>query len=99
MLASWHEKLTSADSAGTRDGLAGAQSPRKPAKARARAAKAAAWAIYGIMLPAVFTVVVIPGNATVNVVVITAAIIYSIFWLLGGARVLASRRAGARPGI
>jgi hypothetical protein len=90
MLASWHQKLASADSAGARP-------LRKPAKARARAAKAALWGLYGIIMPAVFWVAIIPGQATVGVVVTFAVVIYLVFWLLGGVWVLASRRGWTRP--
>ena len=60
-------------------------------------ARAAAWGIFGIIMPAVFTVAIIPGNTTVRVVVTTAAVIYFIFWLLGGVMMLGSRLGWARP--
>ena len=94
MLASWHQKLTRSGSAGIPVGQTGAQPLRKPAKARARAAKAAAWGLYGIVMPAAFTVAVIPGNAPVGVVVVTAAVICLIFWLLGA---VVMRRGWTRP--
>ena len=90
MLASWHQKLTRADGGG-------AQPLRKPAKVRARAAKAAAWGLYGIIMPAVFWVAAIPGHTTVGVVVTFAAVIYSSFWLLGGFVVLAPHLSWTRP--
>ena len=88
MLASWHRKLTRADSAG-------AQPLRKAAKPRA--AKAAAWGLYGIIMPAVCWVAAIPGHTTVGVVVTYAAVIYSTFWLLGGFVVLAPHLSWTRP--
>ena len=94
MLTSWHKKLISADSADASAWRGGVPSPRKPAKARARAAKAAVFGLYGIIMPAVFTVAVIPGDTTVRVVVTTAAVIYFTFWVVGGAVVLATRSAG-----
>jgi hypothetical protein len=90
MLASWHQKLTRADGAG-------AQPLRKPAKVRARAAKAAAWGLYGTIMPAVFWVAAIPGHTTVGVVVTFAVVIYSTFWLLGGFVVLAPHLSWTRP--
>jgi hypothetical protein len=81
-------------------GQPGAQSARKPANskaAKARAAKAAAWGIYGIILSAVVFAVVVPGNATATAAVTMAAVIYFIFWLLGGAMLLRARLGWTRP--
>jgi hypothetical protein len=88
MLASWHRKLTRADGAG-------AQPLRKPAKARA--ARAAAWSLFGIIMPAVCWVAAIPGHTTAGVVVTYAAVIYSTFWLLGAFVVLAPHLSWTRP--
>jgi Domain of unknown function (DUF1707) len=90
MLVSWHQKLTRADGAG-------AQPLRKPAKARARVAKAAAWGLYGIIMPAAVWVAVIPGHTTVWVMVTYAIVVYSLFWVLGTVVILAPRLSWTRP--
>jgi hypothetical protein len=69
-------------------GRAVASSPaRAPAKkaapARARAKKAAAWGAYGIVLPAIFAVVIVPGYANIAAAIVTTAAIYFVFWLIG----------------
>jgi hypothetical protein len=85
---------TYADLAGVTAGLPGAGPGRKPARAqlgraaasspaRARAKKAAAWGAYGIVLPAIFAVVIVPGYANISVAVVTTAVIYFAFWLIG----------------
>ncbi len=85
---------TYADLAGVTAGLAGAGPDRKPARAqpgraaasspaRARAKKAAAWGAYGIVLPAIFAVVIVPGYANIAVAIVTTAFIYFVFWLIG----------------
>jgi hypothetical protein len=92
MLISWHGKLTRAD-----DG--GAQRLRRSVRAKAWAAKAALFGLFGLVLPAAFTVAIIPGNTTIGVVVTYAAIISGTFWLAGAGILLASRigRATTRP--
>jgi Domain of unknown function (DUF1707) len=77
--------------------LASAQPLRKPARALTRAEKTAAWAVYGIIMPAFLTVAGMPGHTTAGAVVVTAAVIYFIFWLLGGVMMLGSRRGRRRP--
>ncbi|HEY7429155.1 MAG TPA: DUF1707 domain-containing protein [Streptosporangiaceae bacterium] len=95
LLVAWHEKLTHPD--GTAPGeLAEDRLPRGPAGVRAGLAKAAVLGIWGLIMPAVLTVALIPGHTTVNVVVATAAFFYCLFWLAGGAVLLAYRRAGTR---
>ena len=85
---------TYADLAGITAGLARAESDRKPARAqlgraaasspaRARAKKAAAWGAYGIVLPAIFAAVIVPGYANIAVAIVTTAAIYFVFWLIG----------------
>ena len=78
-------------------GLASAPLLRKPAPALGRAGKTAAWGVYGIIMPAVLTVAGIPGHATVGAVAVTAAVIYFVFWLLGGVMMLGSRHGWPRP--
>jgi DUF1707 SHOCT-like domain len=85
---------TYADLAGVTAGLARADPDRKPARAqlgraaasspaRARAKKAAAWGTYGIVLPAIFAAVIVPGYANIAVAIVTTAVIYFVFWLIG----------------
>jgi Domain of unknown function (DUF1707) len=76
-------------------GLASAQPLRKPARALTRAEKTAAWGVYGIIMPAVLTVAGIPGHTTVGAVAVTAAVLYFIFWLVGGLMMLG--RGWPRP--
>ena len=85
---------TYADLAGVTAGLAITGPDRKPARAqlgraaassptRARAKKAAAWGAYGIVLPAIFAAVIVPGYANIAVAIVTTAAIYFVFWLIG----------------
>jgi DUF1707 SHOCT-like domain len=76
--------------------LAAVQPLRTPVRALSRAEMAAAWAIYGIVLTVILTVAVVPGPTTIGVIAITAVVIYSAFWLLGGILMVVSRRG--RPG-
>jgi hypothetical protein len=81
-------------------GLAAVQPLRTPVRTLSRSEMAAAWAIYGIVLTVILTIAVVPGQTTIGMIAITAAVIYSAFWLLGGALMLAARRswrAGAPP--
>jgi len=73
-------------------GLAAVQPPGRPVQALSQAEMAAAWAMYGIVLTVILTIVVVPGQTTIGVIAITAAVIYSAFWLLGGVLMVASRR-------
>jgi hypothetical protein len=77
--------------------LAAVQPLRTPVRALSRAEMAAAWAIYGIVVTVILTIAVVPGPATIGVIAITAAVIYSAFWLLGGIPMVVSRRG--RPGL
>jgi hypothetical protein len=70
---------------------AAVQPLRTPVRALSRAEMAAAWALYGIVLTVILTVAVVPGPTTIGVIAITAAVIYSAFWLLGGILMVASR--------
>ncbi len=85
---------TYAELADVTAGLTGAQPVRKPDRARvgkeaapdparARAKKIAGWSAYGIVLPAIFAAVIVPGYANIGVAVVTTAAIYFIFWLIG----------------
>lgn len=85
---------TYADLAGVTAGLARAEPDREPARAqlggaaasspaRARATKAAAWGAYGIVLPAIFAAIIVPGYANIAVAIVTTAVIYFVFWLIG----------------
>jgi hypothetical protein len=78
-------------------GLASAQPLRKPARALTRAEKTAAWGVYGIIMPAFLTVAYIHGHTTVGAVAVTAAVIYFIFWLMGGVMMLGSHHGWPRP--
>ena len=68
--------------------LIGAQ-PRRPA--RARAGKVAAWGAFGIILPALLTVAVVPGPTTIRAAITTTVIIYLFSWACGVSMMLASR--------
>jgi Domain of unknown function (DUF1707) len=73
-------------------GTAAVQPLRTAVRALSWAEMAAVWAIYGIVVTVIFTIAVVPGQAPIGVIAITAAVIYSAFWLLGGVLVVASRR-------
>ncbi|MGO9193509.1 MAG: DUF1707 domain-containing protein [Streptosporangiaceae bacterium] len=60
---------------------AGKAAARDPARARAK--KAAAWGAYGIMLPALFAAVIVPGYADIVATIARTAVIYLFFWLVG----------------
>jgi hypothetical protein len=70
-------------------GLIGAQ-PRKPSGARARRA-AAAWGAYGMILPALFAVAIVPGPTTVRAAITTTAVVYLFFWVCGVSMMLVAR--------
>jgi hypothetical protein len=78
-------------------GLAAVQPLCTPVRALSRSEMAAAWAIYGVVLTVILTIAVIPGRTTIGVIAITAAVIYSAFWLLGGVLMVASRRGWPGP--
>ena len=60
---------------------AGKAAARDPARARAK--KAAAWGAYGIVLPALFAAVIVPGYADIVATIARTAVIYLFFWLVG----------------
>jgi hypothetical protein len=78
-------------------GAASATPLRTPGRALGRAEKTAAWGVYGIVMPAVLTVAGMPGHTTVGAVAVTAAVLYFIFWLVGGLMMLGSRQGWPRP--
>ncbi|HYB16370.1 MAG TPA: DUF1707 domain-containing protein [Streptosporangiaceae bacterium] len=75
-------------------GLAAVQQVRRPFRVLSRAEMAAAWGMYGIVLTVILTIAVVPGPTTIGAIAVTAAVIYSAFWLLGGVMMVASRRSG-----
>jgi Domain of unknown function (DUF1707) len=78
-------------------GLIAAQ-PRRPA--RTRAGKAAGWGAFGIILPALLVVAVVPGPTTTRTVITTTVFIYLFCWACGVSMMLASRppkRSAHRP--
>jgi hypothetical protein len=79
------------------DAMTAVQSPHRPARALTRAEKVIAWGLYGIVLTVVMTIAVVPGPATIEAVVVTAAVIYSVFWLMGGLIMVAARHGWPRP--
>jgi len=58
---------------------------------RSRAGKAAACCAFGIVLPALFAVAIVPGPVTVRAAVTTTVVIYLLFWVCGASMMLASR--------
>ena len=68
--------------------LIGAQ-PCQPAGARA--GKAAAWGAFGIILPALLAVAVVPGPTTIRAAITTTVVIYLFSWACGVSMMLASR--------
>ena len=72
-------------------GLAGLQSARDPW----RATKLACRTVYAIILPAIVTLIALPGgrgNPTMRVVITTAAVTYLLFWLVGVTVMVCSRQ-------
>ena len=51
----------------------------------------------GTREPAFLTVAYIHGHTTVGAVAVTAAVIYFVFWLMGGVMMLGSRHGWPRP--
>jgi Domain of unknown function (DUF1707) len=72
-------------------GLTGLQSARDPW----RATKLACMTVYAILLPAIVTLIALPGgrgNPTMRVVITTAAVTYLLFWLVGVTVMVCSRQ-------
>ena len=69
-------------------GLIGVQ-PRRPGWPRA--GKAAAWCAFGIVLPPLLAVAVVPGPVTDRAAITTTVVIYLLFWVCGASMMLASR--------
>jgi hypothetical protein len=80
--------------------LTGARSPRAPW----RATKRALWFEYAAFLPGIVALILLPGGprTTIWTLIIFAAVIYPVFWLLGVFKMVAARRvqpsAGREPG-
>ena len=66
---------------------------RRAARPLTRAESSAAWGLCGLIVTAVLTVVVVPAGTTASVVLVTAAVIYAVFWLLAGFVLLAWHHA------
>jgi Domain of unknown function (DUF1707) len=92
---------TYADLAYVTAGLTEAGPVRQPARAqvgkavasapaRTRVKKAAAWGGYGIILPAIFAAVIVPGYANIAAAIATTAVVYFVFWLIGSFIMLAN---------
>jgi len=65
-----------------------------------RATKVACGVVYALILPGLFTLVVLPGGPgplTVREVVTSSAVVYVVFWVLG-VSVMAAGRHGRRSG-
>ena len=76
--------------------LTRARPPRDPW----RATKVAWGVVYALILPGLITLVVLPGGpapTTVRQVVTLSAVVYAVFWILGGSVMIASR-LGKRSG-
>ena len=69
-------------------GLIGVQ-PRRPGWPRA--GKAAAWCAFGIVVPPLLAVAVVPGPVTDRAAITTTVVIYLLFWVCGASMMLASR--------
>jgi hypothetical protein len=76
--------------------LTGARSPRAPW----RATKIAWWFEYAVFLPGIVAVLLLPGGprTTVWTLIILAAVVYLVFWILGVFMMVASRRAKPSAG-
>jgi Domain of unknown function (DUF1707) len=70
--------------------LTGARSPRDPW----RATKRAWWFEYAVFLPGIVAIILLPGGprTTVWTLVILAAVVYPVFWILGVSMMVGSRR-------
>jgi Domain of unknown function (DUF1707) len=92
MLARWHLRLAEMTA-----GQDGTRPERKPARLRRWAAKAAGGFLYGVVMPAAFTLAIAPGHTTVRVMVTTAAVITALFWGAGATGILAARAGRKDP--
>ncbi len=74
----------------------GARSPRAPW----RATKIAWWFEYAVFLPGIVAVLLLPGGprTTVWTLIILAAVVYPVFWILGVLIMVVSRRAKPSAG-
>jgi hypothetical protein len=92
MLCRWHQRLAEMPA-----GQGASRPERKPARVRRWVAKAAGAFLYGVVMPAAFTVALAPGHTTVWVMVTTAAIITALFWGAGAAVIFGARAARTDP--
>ena len=67
----------------TADIPAGPIGLRPRTSTRSRAGKAAACCAFGIVLPALFAAVIVPGYANIAAAIATTTVIYLAFWLVG----------------
>jgi Domain of unknown function (DUF1707) len=76
--------------------LTGTRPPRAPW----RATKKAWWFEYAVFLPGIVAIIALPGgpHTTVWTLMIYAAVIYPVFWVLGVVKVAAARREQPRGG-
>ena len=73
--------------------------PTRPAKSKSprdpwRATKVAWRAVYAIILPAIVTLIVLPGgrgNPSMETVITTAVVAYLLFWMIGAVVMVGSR--------
>ncbi|HTS96198.1 MAG TPA: DUF1707 domain-containing protein [Streptosporangiaceae bacterium] len=72
----------------------------RSARAPWRATKIAWWFEYAVFLPGIVAVLLLPGGprTTVWTLIILAAVVYLVFWILGGFMMVASRRAKPSAG-
>jgi hypothetical protein len=78
-------------------GFTGIQSAREPF----RATKLAWRTVYAVILPAIVTLIVLPGghgNPSMGAVITTAAVTYLLFWLCGGSVMVYSRQVKRSTG-
>ena len=86
---------TYADLAAATAGLRAPQPPGQTARPLTRPENAAAWGVCGLIVTAFLTIVIVPSGTTRGVVVVTAGVVYAVFWLLTGIMMLATRHGGA----
>jgi len=84
-----------AATAGVRAQPAAARPPGRTARPLTRPENAAAWGVCGLIVTVFLTIVIVPSGTTRGVVVVTAGVVYAVFWLLAGLVMLATRHAGS----
>jgi hypothetical protein len=85
-----HAELAAA-TAGLRAQPATAPPQRRSARPRTRLENAAAWGACGLIMTVFLTIVIVPSGTTLGVLVVTASLIYAVFWPLAGIMMLAVR--------